>query len=52
MAPNNSISRALLRPGHFLILHIDRLLYVLPRPKSGRIFCFSVLPNWQPQDGS
>jgi len=30
MAPNNSIRRALLRPGHFLSLHSDRQLHVSP----------------------
>ena len=30
MASNDSISRALLRPGHFLKLRSDRLLYVSP----------------------
>ena len=30
MASHDSIRRALLRPGHFLSLHSDRLLYVSP----------------------
>ena len=30
MASNDSISRAILRPGHFLSLHSDRQLYVSP----------------------
>ena len=40
MASNNSIRRALLRPGHFLSLHSDRLLYVSPVRSLGG---FSVL---------
>ncbi len=40
MAPNNSIRRALLRPGHFFSLHSDRLLYVSPVRSLGG---FSVL---------
>ncbi len=41
MASNDSIRRARLRPGHFLSLHSDRLFLRIPRPKSGRIFCFA-----------
>ena len=41
MASDDSINRALLRPGHFLSLHSDRLFLRIPRPKSGRIFCFA-----------
>ena len=40
MASTNSIRRALLRPGHFLSLHSDRLLYVSPVRSLGG---FSVL---------
>ncbi len=40
MASNDSIKRALLRPGHFLSLHSDRLLYVSPVRSLGG---FSVL---------
>ena len=40
MASNDSIRRALLRPGHFLSLHSDRLLYVSPVRSLGG---FSVL---------
>ena len=40
MASNDSISRARLRPGHFLSLHSDRLLYVSPVRSLGG---FSVL---------
>ncbi len=40
MASNNSIKRALLRPGHFLSLHSDRQLYVSPVQSLGG---FSVL---------
>ncbi len=38
MASINSIRRALLRPGHFLSLQSDRLLYVSPaRSLGGRL---------------
>ncbi len=40
MASKNSIRRARLRPGHFLSLHSDRLLYVSPVQSLGG---FSVL---------
>ncbi len=40
MASHDSIKRALLRPGHFLSLHSDRLLYVSPVRSLGG---FSVL---------
>ena len=40
MASNNSIRRALLRPGHFLSLHSGRLLYASPVRSLGE---FSVL---------
>jgi len=40
MASNDSIKRAILRPGHFLSLHSDRLLYVSPVRSLGG---FSVL---------
>ncbi len=40
MASNDSIRRAFLRPGHFLSLHSDRLLYVSPVRSLGG---FSVL---------
>ena len=40
MASNNSIRRAILRPGHFLSLHSDRQLYVSPVQSLGG---FSVL---------
>ncbi len=49
MASNDSIRRAILRPGHFLSLHSDRQLYVSPvRSLDG----FSVFTNWGTKKGS
>jgi len=40
MAPGNSIKRALLRPGHFLKLYNDRLLYEFPARSLGGLSVF------------
>jgi len=49
MAAGNSIKRALLRPGHFLSPHSDRLLYVFPARSLGG-FSRSLLPTTNPID--
>ncbi len=50
MASHDSIKRALLRPGHFLSLHSDRLLFVSPVLSLGGFSVSLFYTNWQPQN--